>query len=119
MNIVLCVLCAVLMILGVAELARLLVFWWTKPLTGKNFSVVVAPESAEDCECTVRAAAERMRWLDLKGPCRLVCVNRGGSTEIDRICRFLALRYPYLRVSKTQDLVYYCTEEEQDLEGTE
>lgn len=116
MNIVVCVICAVLMVLGISELVRLLVFWWTRPLTGKSFSIVVAPESAEDCECTVRAAAERMRWLDLKGPCRLVCVNRTGDSEIDRICHFLMLRYPYLRVSKTQDLVYYCMEKKQECE---
>lgn len=103
--------CAVLMILGVSELVRLLVFWWTKPLTDKQFSVVVTPKSAEECEAVVRAAAERMRWLDMKGGYKLVCVNRSNDGEIDRICRYLMLRYPFLRVSKTEDLVYYCIDE--------
>lgn len=94
------------MIFGVTELVRVVVFWWMRPLTAGKFSVVVEPKGAEDCECAVRAAAERMRWLDLKGPCRLVCLNSRNDPEIDRICRFLALRYPYLEVFKPEDLVY-------------
>ncbi len=100
------------MVFGVTEFVRVLVFWWTKPLTEKRFSLVIAPENGEDCECAVRAAAERMRWLDLKGPCRLVCVNKNGDPEIDSVCRFLMLRYPYLRVCKMEDMVYYCLNEE-------
>lgn len=109
MNIVLCVLCAVLMILGVTELVRLLTFWWSKSLTDTRLSVVVVPESPEDCEYTVRMAAERLRWLDVKGG-RLICVNHSGDPEIDRICRYLLLQYPYLRLSKPEDLVYHCME---------
>lgn len=104
MNIAVCVVCVVLMVLGVTELVRLLVFWWQKPLTGGAFSLLVAPESAEECECVLRAAAERLRWLDLKGPCRLVCVNRNGDPEIDKVCRLLALRYPFLRVCKPGEI---------------
>lgn len=106
MNILLGVLCVVLMVLGVTELVRILIFWWLRPDTSREFSIVVEPESAETCEYLVRAAAERMRWLNFKGPCRLICVNRTADPEIDSICRFLALRYPYLKVSKTEDLVY-------------
>lgn len=113
MNIAVCVICVVLMILGASELLRLLVFWWTGPLTRTDFSLVVAPKNAEDCECTVRAAAERIRWLDLKGSCRIICVNKSEDPEIDRICRFLMLRYPYLRVSKIGDLVYDCMEKDE------
>lgn len=108
MNIAVCVICAILMVFGITELVRVLVFWWTRPLTDRAFSLVIMPESAEDCESAVRAAAERMRWLDLKGPCRLICVNKSGDPEIDSICRFLMLRYPYLRVCKKENLVYHC-----------
>lgn len=111
MNIIIVVVCAVLMILGASELVRLLVFWWTKPLTECDFAVVVAVRDAEECEATIRAVAERMRWLEIKGNCKLVCVNRSGDGEIDRICRYLMLRYPYLRVCKSEDLVYYCMDE--------
>ncbi len=120
MNIVVCAVCVVLMVFGVTELVRVLTFWWTKPLTGKRFSLVIVPDGAEDCECAVRAAAERIRWLDLKGPCRLVCVNQSGDPEIDSICRFLTLRYPYLRVCKKEDLVYHCLEDvEKNTERTD
>ncbi len=112
MNIFLCVVCVVLMVFGVTELVRVLTFWWTKPLTGKAFSLVVIPDSGEDCECAVRAAAERLRWLDMKGPCRLICVNRAGDPEIDSICRFLMLRYPALRVCKPGEIEYNVLERE-------
>lgn len=110
MNIIMAVVCAVLMILGVSELVRLVTFWWTRPLTEKGFTVVVSPESGEDCECVIRAAAERLNWLNMKGECRLVCLNRANDEEIERVCRYLMLYYPYLRVSKTENLVYYCME---------
>lgn len=112
MNIVVCVICVVLMVFGVAELTRVLVFWWQKPLTSRGFLLVVEPRNAEECECTLRAAAERLRWLDCKGPCRLVCVNRRGDPEIDSICRFLMLRYPFLRVCKAEEVVYNLQERE-------
>lgn len=106
MNIAVCVICTVLMVLGAAELVRLLVFWWTSPLLGKDLVVVVRPRSAEECEHAIRTAAERMRWLEIRGSCRLACINADGDPEIDKICRFLSLRYPYLRVFKSADLVY-------------
>ncbi len=110
MNIAVCVVCAVLMVLGAAELVRLLVFWWTKPLTAEKLTLVIAPESAEECECLLRAAVERIRWLDWKGSCRLVCLNKEGDPEIDRICCLLSLRHPFLRVCKPADLVYNLSE---------
>ncbi len=106
MNIVVCVVCAVLMILGGVELVRLLVFHWTRPLTDRKFTLIVSPETAEECECVLRAAAERIRWMDMKSPCRLICLNPSGDGEIDKICRLLRLRYPFLRVCKPEDLVY-------------
>lgn len=104
LNIFLGIVGTVLLVLGVTELVRLLAFRWTKPLTGGSFALVAAPESGEDCECVLRAAAERIRWLDLKGPCRLVCLNRRGDPEIDSICRFLQLRHPFLTVCRPEEL---------------
>lgn len=106
MNIMLVIFCGVLMVLGITELVRLVVFWWVRPEKPGEFTIVVAPRGPEECEALVRAAAERMRWLDLKGPCGLICLNRDENEETLRICRFLALRYPYLKVSKQEDLVY-------------
>lgn len=111
MNIFVIVVCAVLMVLGIGELLRLIAFWWRRPTSALPFSIVVAPHGPEDCEAVVRAMGERIRWLELKGPCKLVCLNTGDSREIERICRLLALRYPYLEVCKTEDLVYHILDE--------
>lgn len=113
-TIVLCVLCAVLMIFGVAELLRVIVFWGLKPGNTKGFTVVVAPEGAEDCEAKVRAAAERIRWLDQKGSCRLICVNRKEDAEVERICLYLSLRYPWLKTAKPTELSELILQEETD-----
>lgn len=110
MNIAVIVFCVILMILGVAELARLLMFWWSKPLTEGKLTLVVSPESAEECECVLRSAMERIRWLDVKGPVKVICLDRAGDREIERICRLLSLRYPCLRACKTEDLVYNLTD---------
>lgn len=111
MNILLCVVCAVLMVFGVTELVRVVAFWWRRPETARRFTLVVAPEGPGDCEAVVRAVAERVRWLDLAGPCRILCLNLGEDPEVEKICRFLALRYPYLRVCKREDLVYHILDE--------
>ena len=118
MNILLAILCTVLMVLGAAEFLRLLAFWWHKPLKETNCSVVVIPEGTEDCEYCVRTAAERLRWLGGENR-RLICVNLRDDPEIDRICRYLLLQYPYLRLSKTEDLVYYLQDTMTLSEGTD
>ena len=111
MNILLAILCTVLMVLGAAEFARLLAFWWHKPVAETKCSVVVIPEGAEDCEFAVRTAAERLRWLGVENR-RLICINLHDDPEVDRICRYLSLQYPYLRLSKTEDLVYHLYNED-------
>ncbi len=112
MNIFLIVFCGVLMVLGVTELIRTLAFWLFDSRSGEKLTLVVAPEDGESCESLVRTAAQRISWMNLKGPCRLLCVNAENDPEIDSVCRFLALRYPYLKVSKTEELVYNILESE-------
>lgn len=109
MNIFLCVAAVVLMILGGAELVRLITFHATRPLAEEKLALVVTPTGPEDCEALVRAAAERARWMG--GSCRLVCLLTEESPELTSVCRFLSLQYPYLRVSKKEDLVYHIQEE--------
>ena len=111
MSVAVCVVCAVLMVFGVTELVRVVAFWWRKPETARPFSIVVEPKGPQDCEAAVRAVAERVRWLDLAGPCRILCVDRQGDPELEKICRFLALQYPYLQVCKREDLVYHILDE--------
>lgn len=97
MNIALITICAILMILGVAELCRLLVFWWTKPLTKGGLSILVTPKSAEECEAVLRVAVERIRWLDCAGPCQVLCLNPANDPEIEQICRLVSLHAPMVK----------------------
>ena len=77
-----------------------------KPSKDEKLSVVVMPESAEECEFVVRAAAERMKWLEKNRSCRLICLNREEDPDIDLICELLSEQYPYLQVSNCADLGY-------------
>lgn len=97
MKIALILFCVVLMIVGAAELCRLLVFWWTKPLTKGGLSILVKPKSAEECEAVLRVAVERMRWLDCAGPCEVLCLNPTKDPEIEKICRLVSLYVPAVR----------------------
>ena len=112
-----CVVCAVLMVFGVTELGRVIAFWWRKPDTRRTFALVVAPQGPEDCEAAVQAGAELLRWLDLEGPCRLICLNREEDPEVERICRYLSLQYPGLVVCKREDLVYHIESAEEEGEN--
>lgn len=97
MNIAVALICVLLMILGAAQLCRFFSFRWTKPLTKGGLSILVRPQSAEECEVVLRAAVERMRWLDCAGPCEVLCLNPQRDPEIDRICRLFALHFPAVR----------------------
>ena len=98
MNIAFVLLCAILMILGAVQLCRFFSFRWTKSLTKGGLSILVRPQSAEECEVVLRAAVERLRWLDCKGPCEVLCLNLQRDPEIDKICRLLSLHFPAVRV---------------------
>lgn len=67
---------AVLMILGGVELVRMLAFWLNRSSgPGKGaMTLVVCPQDPESCEALVLAALTRVRWMDLRPPCRLVCL---------------------------------------------
>ena len=106
MNILLCAAGAVLMILGAAELCRLVVFWATKPIEGGRLALLVFPQGAEDCEA---------RWMG--GGCGLICVLPEETPELLSICRFLRLRYPEMRVCKREELVYDSIKDENGQEG--
>lgn len=111
MNIAVGMICTALMVLGAAELVRIFVFLWASPAPGEELVVTVRINSAEECEYAVRAAAERIRWQEGKGSCRLLCIDQTEDPEVAQICGFLSLRYPYLRLCKSSDLVYHMQEE--------
>ena len=106
MGVVSAILVVLLSVFGAVEVIRKIVFWTLKTENASEFSVVVVPESAEDCEYLVRSAAEKMRWLDFDEPVRLVCVNDKEDPEIDAICQTLSVKYPYLFVSKSFEIAY-------------
>ena len=112
-NVLVCIICAVLMILGAAELIRLVILWLTRPMPGTCLSVVAAPRSGEDCESAVRAAAQRMDMMELRSPCKLICLNAKNDPEISRICTFLKHEYPALEVCGSQELAALCAGEEE------
>ena len=53
---------------------------------------------ADDAEYIVRSVLERVKWLDLYGMCRIVCLNPTNDPEIDAIIRSdhtLCKKYPF------------------------
>lgn len=106
MDILLGLVSVLLMIFGTVEVIRVLVFWCLKAENANEFSVVVRPEGADDCEFLIRSAAEKMKWLHLGEPCRLICVNADDNEEINLICSMLSRRYPYLVVSNSAEIEY-------------
>ena len=92
MNVVFYVAGMALMVQGAVELIRTLVFWWHRP-GGPGGSkkegrlvLLVLPDGEEDCEAMVRVAAERVNWMSLRPPCRLVCLEFPQTREVlDRL----------------------------------
>lgn len=88
---------AILMILGGVEAVRRLAFRFHRPAGAKGRLVLVmVPGGPEDCEVLARAAAQRMRWMDMEPPCRLVCLDQGG--EAGEIVRKMEKSCPGLEV---------------------
>lgn len=100
MNVIVLLICVVLMILGVSELCRLVVFHATKPLTKAGLTVLITPQSAEECEALLRATVERIRFLDFAGECKILCQNPTHDPEIARLCRLFSVHYPALLVEE-------------------
>lgn len=114
MGVVSAVMIVLLSIFGVVEVIRKIVFWTLKTENASEFSVVVIPENAEDCEYLIRSAAEKMRWLDFDEPARLICINEKEDPEIDSICEALSGKYPYLTVSKSFEIAYNRNHNDED-----
>ena len=58
------------------------------------FTVYATIRRADDAEYIVRSALERVKWLDLYGMCRIVCLNPTNDPEIDAIIRRLVQKIP-------------------------
>ncbi|MGN0478636.1 MAG: hypothetical protein ACI4GO_04325 [Hominenteromicrobium sp.] len=59
------------------------------------FTVYATIRSADEAEYVVRSVLERVKWLDLYGMCRVVCLNPNEDPEIDTIIRKLTQKYPF------------------------
>lgn len=86
-----------LMIVGGVELIRWLCFRFCRGgREAGDMVLLVRPSGPEDCEALVRAAAMRADWMDLKPPCRLVCLDPGGEAggilrRMEKSCHRLEL----------------------------
>lgn len=59
------------------------------------FTVYATIRKADEAEYIVRSVMERVKWLDLYGMCRIVCLNPTEDPEIDTIIRKLTQKYPF------------------------
>lgn len=66
------------------------------------FTVYATVRKAEDAEYIVRCVMDRVKWLDLHGMCRVVCLNPLDDPEIDAILRKLVRIYPFAEIGSLQ-----------------
>lgn len=87
----------VLMVIGAVEIIRWICFRLWRPSHGR-LELVARPQGPEDCEDLVRAAAQRVEWMELD--CTLV-VETGKGTE--EIVERLRGEYPWMEVRQIKD----------------
>lgn len=66
------------------------------------FTVFATVRTADEAEYVVRCAMERVKWLDLYGMCRVVCLNPSENPEITEILRRLTQKYPFAEIGSLQ-----------------
>lgn len=66
------------------------------------FTVFATVRTADEAEYVVRCAMDRVKWLDLHGMCRIVCLNPSNDPEIDAILRRLVQIYPFAQIGSLQ-----------------
>ena len=66
------------------------------------FTVYVTAQTADQAEYVVRSALERVKWLDLYGMCRIICLNPSDDPEIGTIYRNLLRKYPFAEIGALQ-----------------
>lgn len=106
MEILLISVCSVLVLLGIADAVRRIAFWSLTPQDANGIFIMVEPKNADECEFLIRSAAERIKWMNMSDPCRLICINENGIDEINQICENLTEDFPELVVSNYEDLRY-------------
>ena len=66
------------------------------------FTVFATIRTADEAEYIVRCAMDRIKWLDLHGMCRVICLNPSNDPEIDEILRRLVQIYPFAQIGSLQ-----------------
>ena len=66
------------------------------------FTVFATVRTPDEAEYIVRCAMDRIKWLDLHGMCRVVCLNPGNDPEIDAVLRRLVQIYPFAQIGSLQ-----------------
>lgn len=102
MKVLLIAVCGLLAVLAGVEGVRRGSFRSLRPDEQHPLILIAAPQGPEDCESTLRAAAQRVRWM--RAPCRLVCLIDGGDWETVQICTLLGREYPFLQVYAKENL---------------
>ena len=67
-----------------------------------QFTVYATIRRADDAEYIVRSVLERVKWLDLYGMCRIVCLSPTNDPEIDAMIRRLTQKYPFAEIGSFQ-----------------
>lgn len=66
------------------------------------FTVFATVRTSDEAEYVVRCAMDRVKWLDLHGMCRIICLNPSEDPEIDAILRRLVQIYPFAQIGSLQ-----------------
>ena len=66
------------------------------------FTVFATVRTPDEAEYVVRCAMDRVKWLDLHGMCRIICLNPSEDPEIDAILRRLVQIYPFAQIGSLQ-----------------
>lgn len=66
------------------------------------FTVFATVHTPDEAEYIVRCAMDRVKWLDLHGMCRVVCLNPDNDPEVDMVLRRLVQIYPFAQIGSLQ-----------------
>ena len=66
------------------------------------FVVHALVRRADEAEYIVRCVMERVKWLDLYGMCRIVCLNVNDDPEVEKILKKLVQKYPFAEIGSMQ-----------------